>query len=302
MGEGLESLGGPGVRLHAGAAPADPPPRRPQNDRVTPVLGKLIENIMAERPADPAQYIVRYLTKSDSMASSAAHWDDLTSQLADAKAAAAAQEEEEESGNIPMETFTAISSALDPFEAQERVIEQCCSLLGCDRASIFLVDRETEELVLHVAKGANEIRIPRSAGIAGECATSGRILTINDPYNDPRFNQATDKATGYRTTSILATPIKDAEGQIIGVLQAINKPSPGFARSDEALVERLSVLAGISVRNAVIHEEMKTSEQKTKSLVEVVKVMPPPCPARRTARPACICSRELCNSVQGRSS
>ena len=156
--------------------------------------------------------------------------------------------------------------------------------------------------MLHVAKGANEIRIPRSAGIAGECATSGRILTINDPYNDPRFNQATDKATGYRTTSILATPIKDAEGQIIGVLQAINKPSPGFARSDEALVERLSVLAGISVRNAVIHEEMKTSEQKTKSLVEVVKVMPPPCPARRTARPACICSRELCNSVQGRSS
>ena len=111
--------------MHAAAAAADPPRRRPQNDRVTPVLGKLIENIMAERPADPAQYIVRYLTKSDSMASSAAHWDDLTSQLADAKAAAAAQEEEEEeSGNIPMETFTAISSALDPFEAQERVMHR----------------------------------------------------------------------------------------------------------------------------------------------------------------------------------
>ena len=71
--------------------------------------------------------------------------------------------------------------------------------------------------------------------------------------------------------------------------QAINKPSPGFARSDEALVERLSVLAGISVRNAVIHEEMKTSEQKTKSLVEVVKVTPPPfpslpCPPRSSPR------------------
>ena len=87
------------------------------NERVTPVLGKLIENIMAERPADPAQYIVRYLTKSDSMAASAAHWDELTAQLADTKKAPAAQPEDDEL-HIPIESFKAISSALDPFEAQ----------------------------------------------------------------------------------------------------------------------------------------------------------------------------------------
>ena len=242
-----------------------------QNDRVTPVLGKLIENIMAERPADPAQYIVRYLTKSDSMAASASHWDALTTELAEAKNAAAPPVVNEEV-SIPIESFKAISSALDPFEAQEAVIVESCGLLNCDRASIFLLDEITQELVLHVAKGAQEIRIPRTAGIAGECAEKGEVMMINDPYSDPRFNQATDKATGYTTTSILATPIRDAEANIIGVMQAINKGgTSGFTDGDQSLVEKLSVLAGISVRNAVVHEEMKASDAKTKSLVEVVK-------------------------------
>ena len=147
---------------------------------------------MAERPADPAQYIVRYLTNSDSMAASAAHWDALTAELAEAKKATPAAADDNER-SIPIETFKAISSALDPFEAQEQVIAESCSLLGCDRASIFLLDHSTDELVLHVAKGAQEIRIPRTAGIAGECASNGAIMTINDPYNDPRFNAGTDK-------------------------------------------------------------------------------------------------------------
>ena len=168
-----------------------------QTERVTPILGKLIENIMAERPADPAQYIVRYLTKSDSMAASAAHWDALTAELAAAtKKTPEPPQEEDSERSIPIETFKAISSALDPFEAQERVIAESCHLLSCDRASIFLLDETTNELVLHVAKGAQEIRIPRTAGIAGECASKGAVLTINDPYNDPRFNQATGVESG----------------------------------------------------------------------------------------------------------
>lgn len=50
--------------------------------------------------------------------------------------------------------------------------------------------------MLHVAKGADSIRIPITAGIAGQCCTEGNLITINDPYNDPRFNAGTDKKTG----------------------------------------------------------------------------------------------------------
>eukprot|EP01047_Picozoa_sp_COSAG01_P093814 COSAG01_NODE_24862_length_763_cov_5.239458_1_plen_66_part_10 len=54
-------------------------------ERVTPILGKLIENIMAERPDDPAAYVVQYLTRNDGLAAAASHWDSLTRQLADSR-------------------------------------------------------------------------------------------------------------------------------------------------------------------------------------------------------------------------
>lgn len=173
---------------------------------VTPVLGHMIENIMAERPEDVAQYIVKYLTQKDSMASAAKHWDDMNKELVSLKRNGAAPSPAPSPApatsrpavttggkEIPMETFAAISTALDPYEAQERIIAEACVLLKCDRASIFLADHEEEVLVLHVAKGADSIRIPITAGIAGECCSSGNMITINDPYNDPRFNAGTDK-------------------------------------------------------------------------------------------------------------
>jgi GAF domain-containing protein len=247
-------------------------------ERVTPILGKLIENIMAERPDDPAAYVVQYLTRNDGLAAAASHWDSLTRQLADSRkqlppAAAGGGSSADANIGIPMTTLKAISAALDPYMAQERVVQEACSLLRCDRASIFLLDVEANELVLHVAKGADDIRIPRTAGIAGQVNESGQTVTINDPYKDPRFNQATDKATGYTTTSILCVPIKDADGNTIGVLQAINKLEGGFTEADASLAERLSVAAGITLKNAEEHEHLRVSEQKTRSLVEVVKAV-----------------------------
>ena len=81
-----------------------------------------------------------------------------------------------------------------------------------------------------------EIRIPRSAGIAGECASSdegggggrrkrpGKLINIPDAYQDPRFNQEIDRKTGYHTQSMLCVPIRNAsETRCIGVIQMINK-------------------------------------------------------------------------------
>lgn len=42
-----------------------------------------------------------------------------------------------------------------------------------------------------------------SKGVAGHCATTGERLLVNDPYNDPHFNQQIDKDTGFVTRNIL---------------------------------------------------------------------------------------------------
>ena len=51
---------------------------------------------------------------------------------------------------------------------------------------------------------------------------------VNSPAADPRFSDAIDCITGYRTEAILTVPMRGADGRIIGACQALNK-SGGFA-------------------------------------------------------------------------
>src|SRR5881275_2500834 len=66
------------------------------------------------------------------------------------------------------------------------IAHEAISLLDCDRASIFLLDRETNELWSKVALGSDEIlRFDASRGIAGSTATTGEIINVHDAYSDP---------------------------------------------------------------------------------------------------------------------
>jgi transcriptional regulator with GAF, ATPase, and Fis domain len=103
------------------------------------------------------------------------------------------------------------------------LVKETCSILSCDRATVFMVDEITDELVLKIANNDLEIRIPTSSGIAGTVYTTGKSLKIDDPYSDSRFNQKPDKDNGYKTESILCLPVMDGDGNIVSVLQAINK-------------------------------------------------------------------------------
>ena len=63
--------------------------------------------------------------------------------------------------------------------------------------------------------------------LAGYVAETGETLNVHDAYNDPRFNATIDEQTGYTTNSILCMPIC-IRGQVIGVVQMINKIDGGF--------------------------------------------------------------------------
>ena len=98
------------------------------------------------------------------------------------------------------------------------------TLLDADRGTLWLVDDQTNELWTRIAEGMDPIRIPKSKGIVGWVATTGDTLNIEDAYVDPRFNNAVDKKTGYKTTQILCVPIfSSTSGKVIGVIQLINK-------------------------------------------------------------------------------
>jgi putative ABC transport system ATP-binding protein len=120
-------------------------------------------------------------------------------------------------------------------------------LLGADRATLFILDREREQMWSKVASGEREIRIGLDSGIAGRVARTGRAMNVPDAYAEPLFNRAVDERTGYRTRSLLCIPMHDELGRVFAVMQLLNKAGgQPFAPEDEArfrsLSERLAVI------------------------------------------------------------
>lgn len=135
-------------------------------------------------------------------------------------------------------------------------------LLDVERASLFLVDRETDELVLRVAEdlpAEGEIRFPIGQGIAGTVAASGKAERVDDAYADPRFNREVDRQSGFRTRSILCLPVTNRRGEVFAVAQLLNRrdgmpfdtdDERHFARFIESLGVILETLESISAVSA----------------------------------------------------
>jgi len=139
----------------------------------------------------------------------------------------------------------------------EKIVAEAARVAEADRCSLFLVDRERGELWSKVAQGTSEIRVPLGAGIAGAVAATGTSVRVGDAYLDPRFNRAVDAATGYRTRNILCVPMVDTQGEVVGVVQALNRKDGAFTEEDEELLVALGGQAASAIENAVLHEEIE---------------------------------------------
>src|SRR5437868_14450807 len=106
--------------------------------------------------------------------------------------------------------------------------------------------------------GTREIRFPMGKGIAGSVAETNVPITIAEAYADSRFNPEVDKETGYRTKSILCVPMRSVEGEVVGVLQALNKRRDGpFDEEDEELLSALGGQAAAAINNVLLHHEIE---------------------------------------------
>lgn len=77
------------------------------------------------------------------------------------------------------------------------------------------------------------------------------------PLQDARFNREIDALTGYRTRALLCMPIKDCNGDVIGVAQVINKlgGEGQFTTQDEKVFASYLQFCGIGLRNAQLYEK-----------------------------------------------
>jgi len=135
-------------------------------------------------------------------------------------------------------------------------------LLRADRCSIFIYDKESDELWSKVAQDINPLRISCQKGVAAYSALSKETQIVVDAYNDYRFNPDVDKATGYLTQTILAVPLLDNYENTIGVFQVLNKKEGIFTNTDAELLLLISNYAAAAIENAILYDKLRDTQTK----------------------------------------
>jgi putative ABC transport system ATP-binding protein len=124
------------------------------------------------------------------------------------------------------------------------------AMLHAERTTVFVIDSTRQELRSKVAQTGDEhpldIRVPIGVGIAGKVAGGAGAMNIADPQHHPDFNPEVDRRTGYHTRSILAMPITNRAGAIVGVAQVLNKKEQtAFTDTDATTLQRFIPSLGI---------------------------------------------------------
>ncbi|MDP8933174.1 MAG: GAF domain-containing protein, partial [Cyanobacteriota bacterium] len=167
---------------------------------------------------------------------------------------------------------TTLGQSLDLETTLRAVMDQARDLMQADRSTLFLLNREANELWTKVAKADGktmvEIRIPANKGIAGYVASTGQPLNITDAYDDPRFDPSTDQQTGYRTRTVLCMPVHNAKGELIGVTQLINKNQGTFTPSDEEFLRAFNSQAGMALQNSQLFQNVMVEKQYQKDMLQ----------------------------------
>ena len=120
-------------------------------------------------------------------------------------------------------------------EALEYISVHAKSMVGAERCSIFLYNREEDALWTTLADGEEKIVVPFDIGVVGQTIRVKKPLIENEPYDNMNFLPDIDMQTGYYTQNILTSPIFDEEDEVIGVLQLLNKEG-GFSKNDAELI------------------------------------------------------------------
>jgi serine/threonine protein kinase/putative methionine-R-sulfoxide reductase with GAF domain len=165
---------------------------------------------------------------------------------------------------VILEANKSLAATFDPSETLRIILRTATSETDAERGTIFLREPGSDTIVSQILEGGAVARIvlPLGRGIAGTVAQTGEIINISDAYEDARFDSETDAASGFQTRSILAAPLRTPRGEIVGVVELLNKRSRAFTREDEEFLSEVGTHAALAVENVRQHEAAVTQAHR----------------------------------------
>ena len=151
----------------------------------------------------------------------------------------------------------------------ERMAAEATRLFDCERASIFIWDRNSRQLVACPALGVSggQLWLPDNKGIVGQVVQTGDTLRVDDAYADKRFDQSVDKSSGFTTRNLLCAPLYNATGERIGAFELINKREGVFTADDEDGLHEFGLQAAIAIEHSRERDDLVRSNDQLKAQV-----------------------------------
>ncbi len=185
--------------------------------------------------------------------------------------------------DLALELFSiagSLNSTLDLDFLLQKIGAAAEQLTESEASSIMLVTDDKKHLFFRVASGAQAkalktMTLPMGQGIAGWVAQNRQPQTVNDTKSDPRFAGKFDKASGFTTRSLLCVPMI-FRGELVGVVEVLNKKQGGYTEGHVGLLSSLASLASVAITNTkIITEQKNFFSHVLEILVGVVETMKP---------------------------
>jgi GAF domain-containing protein len=159
-------------------------------------------------------------------------------------------------------TAEAISAPVSHSRLLDMIVATAADIIGANAASLFLIDREQEDLVFEVALGekAEEVkkfRVPLGHGVAGLVALTGQPMAVSDTSQDDRDAADIAEAVGYVPKNILCVPLFYSD-EVIGVLELLDKEGAShFSPEDMESLGLFANQAAVAIEQSRNHGRLE---------------------------------------------
>jgi signal transduction histidine kinase len=144
----------------------------------------------------------------------------------------------------------------------EAALRSALEEVNAEAGSVLLADEESKQLVFHYSVGEDPVlrgtAIPWDQGIAGSVFQSGQPAIIADVKKTNRHFGEVKR--GFVTRDMITLPLKQWEGDPIGVMNVLNKRNGTLDENDMRLLTIMSAFAAIAIQQARLFEEAKLAE------------------------------------------
>ena len=144
--------------------------------------------------------------------------------------------------------------------------------VGAEAALVFRIDHERTDMKIRLLKqGQDELCVFRQelgSGVVGWVASFKKPMLINDAANDTRVDPEIETRGDIKIHSLVSVPLI-GKGQMIGVIEAINKRGGEFTTADQDILVGLTNQIAVAIDNAHLYREMKREAFEKNLLFEI---------------------------------